>query len=100
MLSVSVGTMCPFEVVVFRHLGDEFVNVFNKVLASLVGSNTNIQIGDFAQVYYSTLYTSKTTQKEDTASFLAVSSALDKRLARALAEGRESAEPDFVEGLI
>ena len=95
----GVDTMCPFEVVVFRHLGDEFVNVFNKVLASLVGSNTNIQIGDFAQVYYSTLYTSKTTQKEDTASFLAVSSALDKRLARALAEGRESAEPDFVEGL-
>ena len=43
--------MCSFEVVVFRHLGDEFVNIFNKVLATLVGSNTNIQIGDFAQVH-------------------------------------------------
>ena len=91
--------MCPFEVVVERRPGDEFVNVFNRILANLVGSNTNIQIGDFAHVYYSTLYTSKTTQKEDTASFLAVSSALDKRINKALKEGMVSGEPDFVEGL-
>lgn len=67
--------------------------------SNLVGSNTNIQIGDFAHVYYSTLYTSKTTQKDDTASFLAVSNALDRRITKAMNEGTASDEPDFVEGL-
>ena len=62
----GVEVMCPFEVVLERRPGDEFVNVFNRTVANLVGSNTNIQIGDFAHVYYSTLYTSKTTQKDDT----------------------------------
>ena len=95
----SVLKVCPFEVVLQRKPGDEFVNTFNKALASMIGSNTNIQIGDFAHVYYSTLYVSKSTQKEDTQSFLAVSNALDKKLAKAASEGNACEGPDFVEGV-
>lgn len=97
-----VGTtrsVCAFEVLPTRRQGDQFLNVFNRTLSNVVGSNTNIQIGDYAHVYYSTLYTSKSTQKEDTASFINVSNALGRHIARVIQENGPDTEPDFIRGL-
>ncbi len=46
--------------------------------------NTNIQIGDISQVFYSTLYTSKSTQEEDSEKQLQIGCAVIKRIKRLL----------------
>jgi hypothetical protein len=48
--------------------------------------NTNIQIGDVSQVFYSTLYTSKSTQEEDIEKQLQIGHAVRKRMKRLLEE--------------
>jgi hypothetical protein len=46
-------------------LGCKYINTYNKACSDVFNCNTNVQIGDILQVYYSTLYGSKLTQKED-----------------------------------
>jgi hypothetical protein len=46
-------------------MGCEFMNSHSWVISKLLNCNSNIQIGDPTQVFYSTLYSSKNTQKED-----------------------------------
>ncbi len=46
--------------------------------------NNNIQIGDASQVFYSTLYTSKSTQDEDSKKQLRIGRAVIKRIKRVL----------------
>jgi hypothetical protein len=48
-----------------RRMHCQFINAHNKTISEVFNFNTNIQIGDALQVFYSTLYTSKTTQDED-----------------------------------
>ena len=48
-----------------RDMGCEFMNSHSWVISELLNCNSNIQIGDPTQVFYSTLYSSKNTQKED-----------------------------------
>jgi hypothetical protein len=52
------------------------LNVFNF--------NTNIQISDVSQVFYSTLYTSKSTEEEDSDKQLRIGHAVIKRIQRLL----------------
>jgi hypothetical protein len=52
------------------------LNVFNF--------NTNIQIGDVSQVFYSTLYTNKSTKEEDSEKQLRIGCAVIKRIKRLL----------------
>ena len=60
-----VQWISPWMLVPKRDMGSEYVNTFNCALSELFNCNTNVQIGDVWQVYYSTLYGSKSTQKED-----------------------------------
>ena len=60
-----VQWISPWMLVTQRDIGSEYMNTFNCALSELFNCNTNIQIGDVWQVYYSTLYGSKSTQKED-----------------------------------
>ena len=60
-----VQWISPWMLVPQRELGSEYVNTFNSALSEIFNCNTNVQIGDVWQVYYSTLYGSKSTQKED-----------------------------------
>jgi hypothetical protein len=46
-------------------MGCQFINAHNKTISKVFNFNTNIQIGDASQVFYSTLYTSKSTQDKD-----------------------------------
>jgi hypothetical protein len=46
-------------------LGCKYINTYNKTCSDVFNCNTNVQIGDISQVYYSTLNGSKSTQKED-----------------------------------
>eukprot|EP00956_Cyclotella_meneghiniana_P014586 scaffold21901_cov59-Cyclotella_meneghiniana.AAC.3 len=46
-------------------MGSEYLNTFNCALSEVFNCNTNVQIGDVWQVYYSTLCGSNSTQKED-----------------------------------
>jgi hypothetical protein len=48
-----------------RNMGCEYMNSHSWVISELLNCNSNVQIGDPTQVFYSTLYSSKSTQKED-----------------------------------
>ena len=41
------------------------MNTNNRAVSEVFNCNTNIQIGERSQVFYSTLYCGKSTQKED-----------------------------------
>ena len=72
--------------------------------------NSNVQFGDIGHLFYSTIYTSKKTQAEDSRNFLFISSSfastvqnqLEKRQRASNNDSASSSEeaPDFVEGLV
>ena len=82
----------------------------NSPILNVFNFNTNKQIEDVSQVFYSTLYTSKSTQEEDSEKQLQIGRAVIKRIKMLLEEisSRESSndgciqarlEPSFCEGL-
>jgi hypothetical protein len=94
-------------------MGCQFINAHNTTISHVLNCNTNIQIGDASQVFYSTLYTSKSTQEEDNVKQIRIGRAIIKRIKRILEETPdaisenpstefmppERKEPSFVEGL-
>ncbi len=91
-------------------MGCKYINPHNSPILNVFNSNTNIQIGDVSQVFYSTIYTSKSTQEEDSEKQLRIGRAVIKRMKRLLEESssRESSddgcnqatlEPSFREGI-
>ncbi len=60
-----VNNVYPFMVLPKQPMGCQFINVHNKPMSEVFNFNNNIQIGDASQVFYSTLYTSKSTQDKD-----------------------------------
>jgi hypothetical protein len=61
-LDGSTREICPFIVVPKRPMGYLYINPHNFPIVNVYNFNTNIQIGDVSQVFYSTLYTSKSTK--------------------------------------
>ena len=47
-----------------RPMGCQFINAHSHLISAVFNFNTNISIGDVSHVYYTTLYTIKTTQEE------------------------------------
>jgi hypothetical protein len=88
-----------------RPMGCQFINAHNKPISEFFNFNTNIRIGDMLQVFYSTLYTSKTTQDEDSKKQLHLGCAVIKRIRHLLDENQTNhcdqttSEPSFGEGL-
>lgn len=106
----SITERYPFQVITKRLQGDQFLNVHNTIASYLFSCNTNIQIGEVDHMYYNTLYGSKSTQKEDTRSFMNVSNALSRRITNQIDKNKENISkvndnrrqedgPDFIEGL-
>jgi hypothetical protein len=104
-LNGSTREICPFIVLPKRPMGCQYINPHNSF-----NFNTNIQIGDVSQVFYSTLYTSKSTQEEDSEKQLRIGCAIIKKIKSLLDEtsSRKSfnnwcnqamLEPSFREGL-
>ena len=93
-----------FSILTERRITDLYMNTHNSVISEVCNCNNNVSFGDMAQMFYCTLYSTKSNQKEETASFLAASNALDKRINKTLHENNNSKEeetkdPDFSEGL-
>jgi hypothetical protein len=76
-LDGSVNTVYPFMVLPKRPMGCQFINAHNKAISDVFNFNTNIQIGDASQVFYSTLYTSKSTQDKDSEKQIRIGDILD-----------------------
>ena len=93
-----------FQVNTKRLHGDQFLNVHNPAATFVFSCNTNVQVGEIDHMYYTTLYGSKFTQKEDTQSFTNVSNALARRMNKKVQKGElyikdSSQDPDFIEGI-
>ncbi len=86
-------------------MGCHFINAHNKQISEVFDFNTNIQIEDALQVFYSTLYTSKSTQDENSKKQLRIGCAVIKRIKYLLDENQTNgcdqttSEPSFGEGL-
>jgi hypothetical protein len=97
-LDRSVNNVYPFMVLPKRPMGCQFINTHNKPISEVFNVNTNIQIGDASQVFYSTLYTSKSTQDKDSKKQIRIGRAVIKRIKRVLHDNQEG-ELSFGEGL-
>ncbi len=106
----STREICPFIVILRRPMGCQYINTQNSPILNVFNFNTNIQIGDVSQVFSSTLYTSKSTQEEDSEKQLQIGCAITKRMKRLLEESspmdlsndacnQATLEPSFCEGV-
>jgi hypothetical protein len=84
----TIKSVCPFMVLSKRPMGCQFINAHNKPISDVFNFNNNIQIGDASQVFYSILYTSKSTQDEDSEKQLRIGRAVIKRMKRLLEENQ------------
>ena len=62
-----------FTVLPQRNFGDQYLNVHSRAISNLFACNSNIQSGEIAHMYYTTVYTSKEIQKEESKNFLFIS---------------------------
>jgi hypothetical protein len=81
-LDGSTRETFPFIVLPKRSMGCQYINSHNSTILNVFNFNTNIQIGDVSQVFYSLLYTSKSTQEEDSEKQLQIGCAVIKRINR------------------
>ena len=104
-LDGSVNKVYPFMVIPKRPMGCQYINTHNAAISEVFNCNSNIQIGDASQVFYSTLYTSKSTQDEDSEQQLRIARSIIKRMKRLLEETQTiecdqiTLGPSFGEGL-
>ena len=61
-LDESTNKVYPFMVLPKRPMGCQFINAHSHSISAVFNFNTNISIGDVSHVYYTSLYTSKSTQ--------------------------------------
>jgi hypothetical protein len=85
-LDGSTREIHPFIVLPKRPMGCQYINPHNSPILNVFNFNANIQIGDLSQVFYSTLYTSKSTQEEDSKKQLWIRCAIIKRIKKLLEE--------------
>jgi hypothetical protein len=104
-LNGSFNSVYPFMGIPKRPMGCQFINAHNTPISEVFNLNTNIQIGNASQVFYSTLYTSKSTQDENSKKQLRIGHAVIKRIKSLLDENQTNgcdqttSEPSLGEGL-
>ena len=57
-------SVSPFKYIPKRKVGDQFMNVNNDIVTTLLACNNNITFGDSVCFFYVTLYQSKHNQGE------------------------------------
>jgi hypothetical protein len=77
-------------------MGCQLINAHNKPISEDFNFNTNIQIGDASQVFYSSWYTSKSTRDKDSKKQIRIGRAVIKRIKL---NNNQEGEPSFGEGL-
>ena len=88
-----------------RLMGCQFINTHIMALSKGLNYNTNIQIGEPCQIFYTTLYSNKDTQKEDCETPQRVQQACSKKLLKI--EGQtldgirqlDNVQDGFIEGM-
>jgi hypothetical protein len=83
-LDGSTREISPFLVLPKRPMGCQFINPHNSLILNVFNFNTNIQIGNVLQIFYSTLYTSKSLQEEDSDKQLRIGRAVIQMIQRLL----------------
>jgi hypothetical protein len=81
-LNGSKYTTYNFSVIPRRHKCDMFMETYSRAVSHIFGCNTNIQLGSYNHMFYSTLYSSKGNQEEENWSFAHIYNAVAKRLKR------------------
>jgi hypothetical protein len=93
----------PWLIYPKRPIGSEYINQHSHAVSEVLNCNSNIQIGDPTHVFYSTLYSSKSTQEEDSKRQKRVAMAIVRRLLRQermIASGQMERTPSgFSEGI-
>ena len=86
-----------------RPMGCEYINQHSHAVSEVFNCNSNIQIGDPSHVFYSTLYTSKSTQEDDANRQKRIAMAIVRRLIHQekliLASQCENIPTGFTEGI-
>jgi hypothetical protein len=72
----------PWLIYPKRPMGCEYSNQHSYAVSEVLNCNSNIQIGDPTHVFYSTLYTSKSTQDDDANRQKRIAMAIVRRLIR------------------
>lgn len=72
----------PWLVYPKRPMGAEYINQHSHAVSEVLNCNSNIQIGDPTHVFYSTLYSSKSTQEDDSNRQKRIAMAIVRRLLR------------------
>jgi hypothetical protein len=104
-LNGLISSVYPFMFIPKRSMGCQFINACNKPISEVFNFNTYIQIGDALQVFYSTLYTSKSAQDEDSNKQLHIGCVVIKIIKHPFDENQTNScdqttsEPSFGEGL-
>lgn len=81
-LDGTVSEIAPWLIMPKRPMGCQYINVHNNVMQEVLNCNTNVQIGDPTQIYYNTLYNSKSTQADDAERQRRVGNTISRRLLR------------------
>jgi hypothetical protein len=79
-LDGSTREICPFLVLPKTPMGCQYINPHNSLILNVSNFNSNVQIGNILQVFYGTLYTSKSTQEEDSNKQLQIGHTVIKRI--------------------
>ena len=80
LVSGKTSTTRPWLIYPKRPLGCEYVNQHSNAISEIFNCNSNVQVGDPSHVFYSTLYTSKSTQAEDSERQHRIASAIIRRI--------------------
>ena len=78
----STTKVTPFKYHPKRNIGDQFMNVNNDIVTTVLACNNNVTIGDKACFFYVTLYQTKHNQKEESCTYHSICLALLKRIKR------------------
>ncbi len=97
-LNGSRTKIYPYIILPKRPMGCQYMNPHNSSILKVFNFNANIQIGDVSQIFYRTLYTSKSSQEEDSEKQLRIGCAVIKRMKRLLDENSsQTIEPNNID---
>ncbi|KAL7451819.1 hypothetical protein ACHAWC_004215 [Mediolabrus comicus] len=82
-LNGEVEQKSPYAILPRRRNGGQFLNQHSVPISDVLACNTNVTLGDASHTFYTTLYKSKDTQREDKMAYHRVHASLGRRLWRA-----------------
>jgi len=92
LLNGDITHSPPWMILTKRPLGCQYLNTHNPIISGLFSSNSNVLMGDISQAFYTTLYSSKSTQQEDRDKYTTIGKKLIRRMNRL--ELEREANPD------